>query len=65
MYNVVMRTIFDVVYTVERGISYFNAMERITWLLANNDEEYFHDLLVNRLQIIDTETGELVVDMGV
>ena len=65
MYSVVMRTIFDVVYTVERGISYFNAMERITWLLANNDEEYFHDLLVNRLQIIDTETGELVVDMGV
>lgn len=66
MYNVVMRTIYGVVYTVERGLTYLGANERVTWLLAmDNADEYFNGLMVNRIQIIDTETGDSVMNCRV
>lgn len=66
MYDVVMKTIFGVVYTVERGLTYLGANARVYWLLnMDNAEKYFNDLCINRIQIIDSETGVSVVSMEV
>ena len=59
-----MKTIFDNIYTVERGLSYLGAHERMLWLVATNKQKYFDDLLISQIQIVD-ENNAVVIEMEV
>ena len=61
MFKVVMTGLFDTIYTVHSGMSLSESYEMVEYLINTCKSEYFDDLLVTDVKILDT-SNVIVLD---
>lgn len=51
MYDVIMKGLYDISYTVIKGVEYAKAVDMKQYLLSTCDEEYFNNLFIKDVVI--------------